>query len=247
MKERSQSAVVHDRAESPDRQLNAGRILGRTPLVLGVALLAATLVALPLDAWLAQWMAAHRLPAVVRKSLQLSEFFGHGLGVLMIGLLVLQLDSVRRWCVPRLVFAPLAAGLVADLMKVLVARLRPRYCGIDESVANVVNGWFVVAGEGKSQSFPSGHAAAAAAMAFALTALYPRGRYCFALLGLLAIAQRLDEGAHFLSDLCCGAAIGSFAAALCFAFGPLAQIFARREQQWRMLAARWFGAKSLDY
>lgn len=203
-------------------------------LLLAAGLLAlATVVALQVDASVARFFADERLPAVVRKLLQLSEFFGHGLGILMIGLFLWQVDPPRRWAIPRLLFIAIGSGVVADLVKLAVARLRPRDMSAVHSVADIVHGWFVVAGEGKAQSFPSGHAAATVGLALALAALYPRGRWFFYGLAVLAMCQRLDEGAHFLSDLMAGAAIGCLVAALALSVGPVAALFERREMQWR--------------
>lgn len=204
---------------------------GRLFLAAGLFLLA-TVAVLPLDATIAQWFAEAKLPAVLRKLLQLSEFFAHGLGVVLIGILIFQLDPLRRWAAPRVVFIALCSGLLAEAVSFLVTRLRPR-AGAVSSVSDMIQGWFVVAGEGKAQSFPSGHAATAVGLALALAALYPRGRWLFYGLALLAMGQRLDEGAHFLSDLTAGAALGCLVAALVLSVGPLAALFTRREAQWR--------------
>jgi membrane-associated phospholipid phosphatase len=210
--------------------------LGWRSLWLTGFFLLASAASLAVDGPLACWLAGHELPAAVRKLLQLSELFGHGIGILLIGLVIFQLDPIRRWAVPRVLLISIGSGVAADVVKVLVGRLRPRYCSLEGGISAVIQGWFTLAGEGKSQSFPSGHAAAAVGLALALAALYPRGRWLFPAMAFLASCQRLDEGAHFLSDLLAGAAIGSLLAALCLHFRLIASLFDRREALWRSLA-----------
>jgi membrane-associated phospholipid phosphatase len=63
--------------------------------------------------------------------------------------------------------------------------------------------WF----EEAVRSFPSGHSATAVALAIALSWIYPRGRWVFAVLAFMACLQRLVSGAHFLSDIMAGSDI----------------------------------------
>ena len=53
------------------------------------------------------------------------EPFGHGLGMVLVLLTLHQLDPDRRWAIPRLVACALAAGGIADLLKMAVIRTRP--------------------------------------------------------------------------------------------------------------------------
>ena len=64
-------------------------------------------------------------------------------------------------------------------------------------------------GQSKSlyQSFPSGHTATAVGLAVALACAYPRGRWFFAGMALLAACQRVGDGHHFLSDTLAGASV----------------------------------------
>lgn len=230
-------SVAADHALPPVSAANSGR--WRTLLMAALFLLAAA-AALPLDVPFAQWCAQIKWPAALEKLLLLSEVFGHAIGILVIGLLVFQLDPIRRWAVPRLVFTAIGAGVAADFVKLFVARARPRQCELEKCAWDMVAGFFSSAGGGIShQSFPSGHAAAAVALAFALAALYPRGRSLFFGLAALACAQRLVEASHYLTDILVGVAIGAFVAAVCLEVGPLAAVFDRRESAWRALLARW--------
>jgi len=214
---------------------------GRWRCFLAPGLLTLIAVAvLPLDAPFAQWCAQVKWPAVFEKLLLLSEVFGHAIGILVIGLLVFQLDPLRRWAVPRLLFTAIGAGVAADVVKLFIARARPRNTELEKCAWDMVAGFIAPGSAGIShQSFPSGHAAAAVALAFALTALYPRGRSIFFALAVLASVQRLVEASHYLTDLFAGAAIGALVAAVCLEIGPLAALFDRRESAWRALLARW--------
>lgn len=210
------------------------------PLLVPALLLLASAAALPLDTPFAQWCAQIKWPAAFEKLLLLSEVFGHAIGILVIGLLVFQLDPVRRWAVPRLVFTAIGAGVAADVVKLFVARARPRHTELEKCAWDMVAGFFSSSGGGIShQSFPSGHAAAAVALALALAALYPRGRSLFFGLAALACAQRLVEASHYVTDILVGAAIGTLVAAVCLEISPLAALFDRREAAWKALLARW--------
>jgi undecaprenyl-diphosphatase len=62
------------------------------------------------------------------------------------------------------------------------------------------------------QSFPSGHASLAFAIATVLAFYFPRGRLIlFGAAGLVAV-ERVLEGAHYLSDVVAGSGIGIIAA-----------------------------------
>jgi len=58
------------------------------------------------------------------------------------------------------------------------------------------------------QSFPSAHTATAAALAVVLTSVYFRGVWLFYSVVVLVAMQRVETGAHYVSDVLCGAAIG---------------------------------------
>ena len=60
----------------------------------------------------------------------------------------------------------------------------------------------------KFQSFPSGHTATAVGLAIGLTYVFPRGKYLFAVLAVMASLQRIVSNAHWTSDVLSGAAVG---------------------------------------
>ena len=133
------------------------------------------------------------------------------------------LDRQRRWSLPRLIACAYGAGLLADLVKVLVGRTRPNAGDLSSGVAQSFVG-FVPALHASDwshainrdlQSFPSGHSAMAAGLAVALGSFYPHARWVFALFAGLVMFQRVESGAHFLSDTLAGAALGCLWAGLC--------------------------------
>jgi membrane-associated phospholipid phosphatase len=177
------------------------------------------------------------LPGDVRKAIHLCEVFGHGVGVGLILLTVYILDPAGRARLVRIVACVLAAGLTADAIKMLVARTRPHALldsGLDLSQANVLGTFgplLPLWTEGHAgQSFPSAHAATAAGLAVALAWRYPQGRWVFALFAFLAGCQRVVAGAHFVSDVFWGLAIGLMVATLVAHSRAANSLFARIER-----------------
>jgi len=84
---------------------------------------------------------------------------------------------------------------IGDLLKLLLARVRPYAFTLDGSVWTTFGQWLPALSTGsEGQSFPSGHTATAVAMAGALIWLYPNGRYLFPLLAVLVGCQRIESG-----------------------------------------------------
>jgi membrane-associated phospholipid phosphatase len=160
----------------------------------------------------------------------LSEAFAHGVGVLLILVVIAVLDPVHRYAVPRVAAAALGSGLLANVFKLLLARTRPRHYDLSADALDSFAGWFPLLGNSSwEQGFPSSHAAVAAGLAIALACLYPRGRWLFPALAALAGLQRVLVGAHFLSDVFWGSAVGCMFAPLCIYGGRLAQALDRLE------------------
>ena len=157
----------------------------------------------------------------LRRVLTWSEVFGHGLGVAIIAATILVLDPSRRRQIPRILASAYLAGLLANAAKLVVARMRPRCFSFHGGVADTFVGWLpLIFGTGVDvpygssiQSFPSGHVATAVGFAVALSRVYPRGRWLFSFLALFAALQRIDVGAHYVSDTVAAAAIGFLAGA----------------------------------
>lgn len=163
------------------------------------------------------------------------EPFGQGmLGLPLVLIAIHQLDPRGRWAIPRVIACTLLAGGGADLLKMLLARTRPYLVNPDSTVWSTFGAWLPSPlASSELQSFPSGHTATAAGLAAALVWLYPNGRLLFPLLAVLVGCQRIVCGAHYLSDVLTGAAVGSLVALLILRVGWLPTWFDRWESRWR--------------
>ena len=122
--------------------------------------------------------------------------------------------------VPAFLFAAVAAaGIAADILKVVCGRTRPKLLFASGTYDFTWFGW-----RSDLWSFPSGHAATATALMMALWWLWPRYAPAYALVALTIAASRVITGAHFLSDAAMGMLIGvvaTRAVAAVFARGGL--------------------------
>lgn len=172
----------------------------------------ATIMAVSLaDVPIAAHFGAHPLPASVVEMHNVAELFGHGMGVVLVIVVLLALDPARRWIIPRLAFAAWGGGLAANVIKVCVTRPRPH--AVD--MAGLSNSWasFGATMDGVSdgsilQSFPSAHVATAAGLAVVLSRLYPHARWLFVALVVTVASQRIGGNSHFVSDCFAGALLG---------------------------------------
>ncbi|MFM8434337.1 MAG: phosphatase PAP2 family protein [Planctomycetia bacterium] len=200
-------------------------------LAIAAACVVAGLLAFAIDLPVARWCKQRPtpLPSELLRLLNLAEVFAHGLGVTALIITLLVSDPALAAPLPgrpagprgnflRLVGAAAVGGLVVDLVKACVERVRPNsanLAAIDSPLGTFGSGALAEPFKHAAQlmSFPSGHAAAAAGLAAALGWKYPRGRPAFAALAVLSAAQRVATSAHYPSDVCFGAAIGILAAA----------------------------------
>jgi hypothetical protein len=129
---------------------------------------------------------------------------------------------LRQWGASdfgRILAAIVTGGLLVDLVKVSVVRIRPRALDLDA----VASAWATFGAEALAKapgargtdlmSFPSGHSAVAAGLAAGLAWRYPHAWPAFATFAALAVLQRIFSSAHYPSDAACGAAIGLVGAA----------------------------------
>ena len=212
-------------------------------ITLGIAAFA---VDVPVAAWCrdGQWPAG--MPKLLEKTadeihrlVTMSEVVAHTVSVAVILALVLTLDRSLAWpswrwpaiglparqptaqqaTFARLLGATFAGGILTDIIKLLVDRVRPRavdfttHASVWDSFNDAVIAT-VTGSHSNINSFPSGHSAIAAGLAAALAWKYRRGRMFFALFAAMAASQRIVSSAHFPSDACFGAAIGLMGASL---------------------------------
>jgi membrane-associated phospholipid phosphatase len=198
----------------PYSNLPAGRT--RTLAMLLALLAACSPLALLVDMPLTRWAHGRGVPGDLRNVVRFSETFAHGSGVILILVAAVALDP-RSWRVlPRLALGAYGSGWLADGLKLIIVRRRPKTVDLNLDVRETFLGFFAWrdlqtiqdALSRDIQSFPSGHAATAAGLACALSRLYPRAAWFFAALTILACLQRVAARAHFLSDVLAGAAVG---------------------------------------
>jgi membrane-associated phospholipid phosphatase len=207
------------------------------------AIIALGCLALPLDLPVARWFQdpvpksdlIPHCPKDIKRCLAFGETYAHGFGVACILLAIFALDPARRIVLPRVAATAFGGGLLADLMKLLVARTRPHDFNLAGSITDTFGPLLplgkLASGE---QGFPSAHMATAFGLTAALIWLYPRGRWLFPVFAILAGGQRMSSESHFLSDVFWGAAAGCLSASLFLPGGFLAAWFDRLEA-WLML------------
>lgn len=106
-------------------------------------------------------------------------------------------EGLTAWAlVPGFVFLSVAlSGLMADLVKILIGRTRPKLF-----LADGTYDWGGLAWHADHWSFPSGHVANAAGLALALYCLWPRHVLAYAGFVALVALGRIGTDQHFLSD-----------------------------------------------
>ena len=93
------------------------------------------------------------------------------------------------------------AALSANILKHAVGRPRPKFMHAGNLDLSPVSGsgW---------DSFPSGHAAAAFAVATVLAIKFPRARWPILAIAVAIAVSRIVRGSHYLTDVAGGAALG---------------------------------------
>lgn len=197
---------MKDRFECLSVSESARRWLVVPVLLLSLAGIALCTVDLPI----ARLCAPRDWPDEIHRYLRSIEPFGtvYGQGMLLLTLFFV-LPSLRR-CIPRLVAAPIAAGITANVIKLLIGRQRPKYFDVSsDSATDAFERLFPFLHDGVSlKSFPSAHTAAAVAFAVVLSHVFPRGRWLFGITASLVAIQRIEVCEHFASDVLVGAAVG---------------------------------------
>lgn len=95
------------------------------------------------------------------------------------------------------------SGLLANLIKFVLGRLRPQYVDIGHvwMAESFSHGY-------RFASFPSGHATTAGAAAIGFALLFPRLRLIFVAVGILVAISRPALAVHFPSDVFAGLCLG---------------------------------------
>ena len=207
-------------ASSPSRATNVPRAWpawafparANWRILLGPAVLVALgMCAFQLDAPLASWLLAGNCPKPLMVVSDVTESFGHGIGIAIIVAAIALVDARGPRYAPRLLIAAWGGGMLANLGKILVERPRPyRWAELGSPpILESFGEWLPLARNGSPlQSFPSAHSACAIAFALTLASIYPRGRWLFISVAALVAMQRVIHGMHFASDVLVGAAIG---------------------------------------
>jgi membrane-associated phospholipid phosphatase len=193
---------------------------------LSAILISIGFLALFIDVPFALALKDNPLPKEIGRILRFSEIGGHGTGaaMLIIGALAASKINLHRQRHRSLAFKLIAGtylgGLIVDLFKLIIPRIRPR--AADLSSTSSLLDTFAFWMHDKSNfnptdlmSFPSGHAAVAAGLAASLSWFFPNGKPVFIGLAILASLQRVASDAHYISDIFIGAALGLIGAWLC--------------------------------
>ncbi|MEH2527794.1 MULTISPECIES: phosphatase PAP2 family protein [unclassified Bradyrhizobium] len=205
------------RSPSHSRRAEAARRAARHILWISAGLGAAIVVLMyALDAWEIAQMPKRGTPSLWW--VRILTDFGKDEYVLaaLAGLLILvaiispALGGIRRSLLlglgTRLQFMFLAVAvpaLVTEVLKWIVGRGRP-FVGGEADAFNFSH----FAGNPAYYSFPSGHATTAFALAFAVSAIWPKARVTMAVYALIIAATRLVLVAHHPSDVVAGALVG---------------------------------------
>jgi len=175
-----------------------------------VVMLLLSAYCLSFDMQVARFFHITQSPPLLHELVQNTEPFGHGVGVVIILLVLAGLNRKSSRSYLQIGAITLGAGLCTNLAKFTIARTRPRDLDIASvDVLQSFQGWFpYLNGIETSQSFPSGHTTVAFAFAVCLTAMYPKGKGIFFLLATFVAFGRVQCEAHFPSDVFAGAAMG---------------------------------------
>ena len=151
--------------------------------------------------------------------------FGQVLSVVIAICIVALQDSRRRTIVLSILLAQAISAFLYDSGKYTISRHRPydaieRVAPLEQlSSSQTWSGRRIGNREFALQSFPSGHSAAAFALACVLARFYPGLRWLFWILALGCATSRYLEAVHWPSDCFVGAVIGCIAARVAVHFG----------------------------
>lgn len=226
----------------PASQTCDSRWLAERLPVLAAAFLVYGCLSLLFDVFLSTAFLAEAGPiwAVLREGLQKlvhpAEAFANGLGVLMLLMVLWAADVGHRRGLLRATIVIFGTGLLANVGKMLVARIRPRVFFDYEmgtfpgGVVESFQGWLPLASFGYAgQSIPSGHTSTAVALAIVLCRRWPQASWAFVTLACLSAMQRIAFGHHYLSDCFLGASLACVIGTVFYHPSALGKFFDRFE------------------
>jgi membrane-associated phospholipid phosphatase len=212
-------------------QIPPAYVAGRVPIPV-LLYVAAAIAYATIDSPLALWKPYLHLHPFVIDVWERVETFGNGTGIFVVLLAVWTLDHGRRRCLPRLIVAAFGTGLAANVVKLLIGRVRPN-AWVDQfgGLTNQFCEWFPLAmNRGSEQSFPSAHTTSAVGLALGLAALYPRGRRLFLTMAFLVALQRVLFCAHYVSDCLVGAGLAWLIVSALFRVPAIDRLFSKWER-----------------
>jgi membrane-associated phospholipid phosphatase len=211
------SLVQLVRSPSHSRRAEAARRAARHVLLLA-AVIGIAIIALmyALDAWEISQMPKRGSSGLwwmrILTDFGKDEYVLGALAVLLIAIAIIApaMRGIQRSLLlglgTRLQFlfvAVLVPVIVGEVIKWAVGRGRP-FVGGDANVFNFSH----FAGTQAYSSFPSGHSITAAALAFAVSAAWPKAKSAMIVYALIILATRLVLLAHHPSDVVAGALVG---------------------------------------
>ena len=145
-----------------------------------------------------------RLHKVLKHIDPLMTFTGNGATLIAVGLLLYiagKYYNKRLHLIGRVLFTGLlTTGVVIQVIKHLIGRARPKLSHDLIFIGPSLRSGY--------DSFPSGHSAMVFFFAYTLSQYYPKFRALFYLFALAVSIDRVEELAHFPSDILAGAVIG---------------------------------------
>jgi membrane-associated phospholipid phosphatase len=190
-------------------------------------------LALAVDVPLSRAMVQGQALQPLHRFLESIEPFGRPPAVIAVSLAILVCGGMRRGTGFQIAAGALLSGLAVDSLKLCVGRIRPRHFDFQGTVFDTFSGLLQGPGTGSQmQSWPSGHTGTAVGFCLALSAVFPEGRWLFRALAALVALQRIESGAHYLSDTLFAASVALFIHIVVFGSGPVGRWFDQVETRW---------------